>query len=425
VKNLTSQNIPIKLKPLLLLEITNPLIAGGYRREYETLVHGAKLGIKYVVVMDYQSYKNATKIFTDFHNCIRNHKIYITRRQENRFHSTQLISTYKQALLLAIQISKIAQKEDVSLILSQNESPMSILKCYLAGKMSSKPWTVILQGFPAAGNLNYSYIDKSIWSAFMHGPRIAPLKRKHFSLAELFISLKLLGKTVTLSASKSIPEELRLFNDTLKIIELDPPCGIDLKLINSIKPSKKAFDAFYYGRFIPSKGIFDLPLIWKQVVKRHPGALLGIAGPAINKEDITTFVKLVEKYSLKKNVVYFGPLSHEKVLQLLKKAKVLIYPSREDSFSMVVLESLASGVPVVGYNLHALKVHFGKVPGVRLFPTDSVGDLATEVSLLITNESFRKRLMGNSEAFVQKFIWSNVVSSEVTAYQYVIDQFNR
>ena len=44
-----------------------------------------------------------------------------------------------------------------------------------------------------------------------------------------------------------------------------------------------------------------------------------------------------------------GWLSKEELYGLLSRAKVLLYPSHSDSFSIVVLESLACGTPVVAY----------------------------------------------------------------------------
>jgi Glycosyltransferase len=54
-------------------------------------------------------------------------------------------------------------------------------------------------------------------------------------------------------------------------------------------------------------------------------------------------------------VEYLGFVSQDKLIDVVSKAKVLVYPSHFDSFPLVILESLALGTPVIAY----------KIPGVR------------------------------------------------------------
>jgi len=415
------------IKPLILLEVSYPSISGGYRREYETLRHGRKHGINYIILTDTSSYRNALSIFPDFAKTLGNYKTYMRENKEDQtlIPIVEQLASYKAAYLSALDISRIARREDADIIVSQSENPLSILKCYLAGKLCSKPWTVILQGFPIAGNLDYELVQKSSWRAFLEAPRMKQIRRKYVSLIQMLLTLKILQKTVTLSASKSIPSELKLFNRNLDVWDIDPPCGIDLHMIDETKPAEQSFDAFYFGRFIPSKGMYDLPLIWKKVTKENPTAILGIAGPAIDREHVKRFFNLVQRHSLTKNIIYLGPLPHAEVIRFVKSSKVVIYPSREDSFSMVVLESLACGVPVVAFRSHALVVHYSDFTGVRLFPIHAFDEMASEILTLIRNEVYRQHVLTNANYLVRRFSWDSVAQAELTAFEKVIQKFNR
>jgi glycosyltransferase involved in cell wall biosynthesis len=64
---------------------------------------------------------------------------------------------------------------------------------------------------------------------------------------------------------------------------------------------------------------------------------------------------------------------------LRRKARLAIYPSHVDSFSYTVLESLLLGVPVVAYNIPALRLNYSGVEGLYLVEEGDIEALATKV----------------------------------------------
>jgi glycosyltransferase involved in cell wall biosynthesis len=48
-------------------------------------------------------------------------------------------------------------------------------------------------------------------------------------------------------------------------------------------------------------------------------------------------------------VVFLGPLTGEALAQAYANADLLVFPSKTDTFGLVILEALASGVPVAAY----------------------------------------------------------------------------
>ena len=65
-------------------------------------------------------------------------------------------------------------------------------------------------------------------------------------------------------------------------------------------------------------------------------------GPYLNK--------MRKKYP---DIIYCGSLSQEKIVEWFAKSDVFIFPSRFDTFGIVMLEALSCGVPVVSYNTGA------------------------------------------------------------------------
>ncbi|WP_338598643.1 glycosyltransferase [Sulfolobus tengchongensis] len=58
-------------------------------------------------------------------------------------------------------------------------------------------------------------------------------------------------------------------------------------------------------------------------------------------------------------------MNKDELYKNVSKAKLLIYPSLADGFSLVILESLAVGTPVISYNFFPIYSAYKNVPAVR------------------------------------------------------------
>lgn len=132
--------------------------------------------------------------------------------------------------------------------------------------------------------------------------------------------------------------------------------GIDLKKIDQIKKKinykilKKKYAAVYLGRLKPSKGIFDLPKIWKKVLKNQPNSKLILIGEGSSK-DKSKLKNLINKEKIEKYIIIKGFLSYEKVFKIFYQSRVFILPSREEGFGMAILEALSCNLKVVLWNM--------------------------------------------------------------------------
>lgn len=96
----------------------------------------------------------------------------------------------------------------------------------------------------------------------------------------------------------------------------------------------------YVGRISAEKGIMELPRIYKKVQKVHPDIKMVIVGQGPASE------------SLKKELpdaIYFDWVDHDKLPAFYSAADLLVFPSKFDTFSCVVLEALNCKLPVVAY----------------------------------------------------------------------------
>jgi glycosyltransferase involved in cell wall biosynthesis len=103
--------------------------------------------------------------------------------------------------------------------------------------------------------------------------------------------------------------------------------------------------ALYVGRLSPEKGVRTVLDAWKE---NSPAVPLKIAGDGALRPE-------VEALSGGNNIEYLGPVSKERVGQLMRNALVLIIPSLcYEGLPVVVPEAFSASLPIIASNLGSL-----------------------------------------------------------------------
>jgi sulfoquinovosyltransferase len=95
----------------------------------------------------------------------------------------------------------------------------------------------------------------------------------------------------------------------------------------------------YVGRLGAEKRIKEV----RDILERMPNARFAVVGKGPQKEEL-------EKYFAGTKTVFLGQRSGDELSQAFASADVFIMPSDSETLGFVVLESMASGVPVVACN---------------------------------------------------------------------------
>ncbi|MEM3872698.1 MAG: glycosyltransferase [Nitrososphaeria archaeon] len=228
-----------------------------------------------------------------------------------------------------------------------------------------------------------------------------------------------LRETLSLSVSFSIPFELKIFDPKLDIKVLNPSLGVD-EAVYYTKACDIDFDAIYFARLHPLKGLFDIPLIWKKVVEVKPYAKLIVAGSWQNKIYEYEFYKLCRKLNLLNNIKYVGFLPKEILYSYVKSAKVLLYPSYLDSFPLTVLETLACGIPVIACNINPIRLTYRTDAVIKVY-TNDLNKFAENVITVLEDEALRKKLSQNALAFASKYDWDSAAKEEFNSIQTILN----
>lgn len=171
-----------------------------------------------------------------------------------------------------------------------------------------------------------------------------------------FLFIKKYADVVFLINQKVRDVLVRMGFDPKKLIVTG--LGVDFgKIQSAAGVSKfKVYEGCFLGRLNPTKGIFDLPKIWKKVVEKIPEAKLVIIGGG--DKWVEKLRLQIKDLGLEKNIKLAGFVSEEEKLKLLGQSRVFVFPSYEEGWGIAVAEATAAGLPVVAYDLPSYKEVF-------------------------------------------------------------------
>lgn len=108
----------------------------------------------------------------------------------------------------------------------------------------------------------------------------------------------------------------------------------------------------YFGTLIRKKGLFELPLIFNQVIDNYPNAFLYLVGS--DSYDIYSggsstweLIKPLFSDQASKNVKYLGSVDYSIIKNYIGKANVCVFPSFAEALPVSWLEAMAMGKAIV------------------------------------------------------------------------------
>ena len=99
------------------------------------------------------------------------------------------------------------------------------------------------------------------------------------------------------------------------------------------------------GRYNDAKGYDYLIPAWEIVHQRHPDWILNVYGSGELHDDVVGWVK---ERDLEKTIILNDPIDN--ILEKYLESSICVLSSRYEGFSLVIIESMACGVPVVSFD---------------------------------------------------------------------------
>ena len=113
-----------------------------------------------------------------------------------------------------------------------------------------------------------------------------------------------------------------------------------------------------------------------EILRHLPGATLEVLGDG---PELSKFRAIAEQLSLSERVTFRGRVNHSEVLEAMARGDVFVYPTAaSEGFPKVVLEALASGLPVISTNVSVIPVLLAQGGGIVL-PSRQPHEVAARV----------------------------------------------
>ena len=153
-----------------------------------------------------------------------------------------------------------------------------------------------------------------------------------------------------------------------------------------------------------------------QALARLPAEVhLAVVG---SRRPQTTYQAKAEQLGLGARVHFLGPLSD--VAPAYQAADLLVHPTREDSYAMVVLESMAHGLPVVvsasPWCGIAAELRDGHEAVLLTDPHDAAA-LTTHIQRLLADDEHRHHLAQAGRAFAAQRSWEHAALEYETLFR--------
>jgi len=250
---------------------------------------------------------------------------------------------------------------------------------------------------------------------FLNWLQIKTLSRPHKAARHAGIGL--------IAATSDIAKSIHncWHKDSHIICEVGPP---DIKSISfSRKGDNEPLRLIWSGQHEPGKG---LPILLKalNLIKISTNWRLDILGEG---RETSRWKHLAIKLGIVNNCHWHGWIIRDECLKKMQKGHVFIASSLQDLTSTVIIEALATGLPVICLDHCGFADVITPKCGIRIpvtYPQKVIKDMAWAIQHLANNESLRQQMAGEALKRAAEFSWDNKVKKLNEIYKQVMKEWS-
>ena len=204
--------------------------------------------------------------------------------------------------------------------------------------------------------------------------------------------------------------------------------GIDLSRFSPGKPDDEIYEKFgisktkptvlYVGRIDPEKSLDVLIRAFALVLKRVPNAQLVMVGDGASRNDLED---LAEKEGIANSVHFLGRIIGDDLPKIYRIGKVFAITSKTETQSIVIMEAMASGLPVIAVRAGAIpELVWNNKNGFLCTPDDSAV-IARNLIKILKNTPLQKKFSKTSLENIKKHDISYTLTRFEEIYKTVLE----
>lgn len=157
------------------------------------------------------------------------------------------------------------------------------------------------------------------------------------------------------------------------------------------------------------------------VKKSVPDAQLVFAGRGVAQ---TSLEKLAQKIGVADSVKFLGFVSQPTLVETYNASDVFAIASTSDTQSLVMMQAMACGVPVVGVRARALPEYINDRNGFVVEPGDAAA-MAAQITKLLKNRALAATLGAGGHTYASQFSETAIAADWEKIYTSVIESYNK
>jgi glycosyltransferase involved in cell wall biosynthesis len=196
------------------------------------------------------------------------------------------------------------------------------------------------------------------------------------------------------------------------------PNGIDLKKFedftkNRIHNNEGRKKILFVGRLHTVKGVKYLIESMKIIKIDFPNIELILVGDG---EEKCKLESLVKQFNLSEYVSFVGIVPNQQIPKCMIESDIFVLPSLSEGFGIVILEAMASGLPIVASNVGGIPYLVQNEINGFLVEPKNPDQIAEKVLHLLKNDKLMQDISDNNRKFVTKYEWKEIVLSLEKVY---------
>ncbi|AKB30500.1 Glycosyltransferase [Methanosarcina siciliae T4/M] len=176
----------------------------------------------------------------------------------------------------------------------------------------------------------------------------------------------------------------------------------------------------FIGGIEPRKGLLNIIKAVEMICTKRDNIRLHIVGRIRKQGYYDSLVEYIKQNNLSSYVIFRGALDNEELKRELSECSIFVFPSKEESFGIVLAEAEACGKPIVTSNIGGIPYVVDNNRTGFLVEYGDVNSLADKILTLLENKNLRisMGIMGREKA--REFSNKSIAEKYYSLYQKAI-----